>query len=172
VGMNGTIVIFPTGGKPPSNPESIAKQAIEVFERLRLLLPNTAKVCEKPKPSLGRFSESLKSGELRGEDYALYIVPPSRILTGLRELVFLLDGEEPGTFELPYVDFSVIKKALPVTSAYDGRVLATTWSTIEFSYEDVRYDPEIHRIRDVKHPVFSCLAEIFSSAISWDVDIS
>jgi hypothetical protein len=69
------------------------------------------------------------------------------------------------------VEFSVIKKKLPVTSGYDGTLLGNTWATIEFSYEDVRYDPEIHRIRNQQHKVFEALAEVFGSSISWGVDI-
>jgi len=174
MGMNGEIVLFPTDGSPPEDPDMIARNAIATFERLGFLLPDTANSCEKPKPWLGRFSEARKTGEIQEQDYALYIVRPDRILAPLRELVFVMNTEgteEPGEIELPYVEFSVIKKKLPVTSGYDGTLLGNTWATIEFSYEDVRYDPEIHRIRNQQHKVFEALAEVFGSSISWGVDI-
>ena len=79
--------------------------------------------------------------------------------------------EEPGEIEFPSVEFSVIKKQLPVTSGYDGALLGNTWATIEFSYGDVRYNPELHRIRNQQHEVFAALAEVFGSPVSWGVDI-
>ncbi len=141
MGLNGDIVLFPTAGSPPDAPDVTARNAIATFERLGLLLPGTADTCEKPKPWLGRFAEARESGEISERDYALYIVGPERVLAPLRELVFVMNTEgteEPGEIEFPYVEFSVIKKQLPVTSGYDGALLGYTWATVEFSYGDVR----------------------------------
>lgn len=172
MGMNGTIVVFPTAGSPSRNPDATARQAIAAFERLGLLYPGTADECSKPQPWIGRFAELRNKGAIPAADYALYIVQPNRILPALGEVVYLLDSEEePGMFELPYVEFSVIKKTLPVTSAHDGSVLGNSWATVEFSYEDVRHDPEIHRIRNASHPVLAALKDVFGSAVSWGVDI-
>ena len=174
MGLNGSIVLFPTGGDPPADPNATARDAIAVFERHGFLQQGSADSCQKPEPWLGRFAEARKNSEIAPADYALYIVGPDRILTPLRELVFVMNSEgteEPGEIELPYIEFSVTNKRLPVTSGYDGTVLGNTWATIEFSYEDVRYDPAIHRIRDPKHKVFAALMRVFGSPVSWGVDI-
>lgn len=174
MGLNGDIVLFPTAGRPPEDPEPIARKAIATFERLGLLLPGTADVCKKPKPWLGRFAEAREDGELAEDEYALYVVDPTRVLAPLRELVFVMNTEgteEPGEIEFPYVEFSVVTKRLPVTSGYDGKLLGDTWATVEFSYGDVRYNPEIHRIRNERHRIFAALAEDFGSPVSWGVDI-
>jgi hypothetical protein len=137
-----------------------------------MLLPGTADECSKPRPWIGRFAELRNKGEIPADDYALYIVQPNRILSPLGELVYLLDSEEePGTFELPYVEFSVIKKALPIESAHDGSELGNSWATVEFSYEDVRYDPEIHRLRNPSHPILAALKDVFGSPVSSGIDI-
>lgn len=172
MGMNGTIVVFPTAGSPPPNPDATARRAIAAFERLGLLLTGTADECSKPRPWIGRFAERRNEGEIPAEDYALYIVQPNRILPPLGELVYLHDSKEkPGTFELPCVEFSVIKKSFPLISGYDGNILGNTWATVEFSYEDVRYNPEIHRVRNPSHPIFVSLKDVFASPVSWGVDI-
>jgi hypothetical protein len=175
MGLNGIVVVFPTGDKPPENPDATARLAIEVFEKLGLLRSGTADLCERPKPYLGRFAEERNRGEFPADDYALFIVHPDRLLPAMGELVCVFKDQEsvePDRFELPYLEFSVIKKALPIISGYDGRTLCKTWATIEFSYEDARYNPEIHRIRNPKHDIFAALEElVFHAPVTWDVDI-
>jgi hypothetical protein len=174
MGMHGTIVLLPTKGSPPTDPGATARKAITVFEKLGLFLPGTIESCKKADLSFGRFADALESGEINPEDYALYNVEPQRLLAPLRELVFVMNTEgydEPGEIEFPYVEFSVIKKRLPVTCGYDGSVLGNTWATIEFSYGDCRYDPEIHKIRTDRHLLFTELTKVFGSPMLVGVDI-
>jgi len=186
MGLYGDIVLFPTAGTPPTDPDSIARRAIEAFERLDLLVPGTASVCEPPRPWVGRFAQDRKIGTLAEEDYAIYVVKPERVRPALRKLVYLspdwlarvqiglrsgYGAARHAPTELPWLEFSVIRKSLPIFCSYDKRTIGTTWATVEFDYEDVRYNPRIHRIRDAQHPIFAALADGFSSPISWDVDI-
>ena len=174
MGLNGTILVFPKAGSPPPAPDPIARRAIAVFENYDLLHPNTANQCETPKPWIGMFAEHRENGDLATDEYALYIVRPEQIAPKMRELVYLLDVDADGQqspIELPFIEFSVATKPFPIINGYDGRTLCTTWAVVAFSYEDAGYVEEIHRIRNDKHPIFDALSEVFSSPISWDVQI-
>jgi hypothetical protein len=173
MGLNGTILIFPKMGSPPASPDVVGKCAIEAFEQHKLLLPDTASHCKPPKPWIGVFAEYREDGILAAADYSVHIVQPERITPEMQKVVYLLDVDadgQPTPIQLPCVEFSVATKALPIIN-YDGQTLCTTWAVVAFSYEDVRYNEEIHRIRDEQHPIFAALSEVFSSPVGWAVQI-
>lgn len=174
MGLNGTILIFPQAGRPTTALDSIARQAIEAFEYHKLLLPETVNHCKSPKPWVGTFADHIEDGNLASDECVTLIVNPDRITPEMSDLVYLLDVDEngqPSPIELPYIEFSVATKALPIINGYDGETLCTTWAVVGFSYEDARYDEEIHRIRNEKHPIIEALSKVFSSPIGWTVEI-
>lgn len=174
MGLNGTILLFPTAGRPAIDPDAVAKRAIEAFEAENLLLPDTVVQCKVPKPWIGTFAEHKENARLAQGENAIYIVEPDRIAPKMSELVYLVDVDadgQPSPIELPYIEFSVTTKALPIINGYDGATLCTTWAIVGFSYEDVRYDEEIHRIRDGNHPIFNSLSKVFASPIGSAVQI-
>ena len=174
MGLCGTIVVFPKAGSPPTAPDPVARQAIAAFEKNGLLLPDTANHCETPSRwNRGEFGEHRDSGALAEHEHALYMLKPGRITQQMQDIVYVADISFGLTapIEVPTIEFSVTTKALPITNGYDGRTVCITWALVAFSFGDTRYDEEIHRIRNFKHPIFDALSEVFSSAVAWDVHI-
>jgi hypothetical protein len=69
--------------------------------------------------------------------------------------------EDPTSLSLPFVDIFVFEKAVAIPDGCSDKVF-TTWSLIEFSFEDCRISDDIHRIRDMSHP-FSVTSRAFSA---------
>lgn len=172
MGLNGTILVFPKAGIPPTAPDMLARGAIVAFERHGLLLPDSVDSCEPPtRLNGGIFTEERAAGELAPHEHSLYLLKEGRLTPRMQEIVYVGDIGFKVPIEVPNIEFSVLSKKLPIVDGYSGRTICTTWAVIAFSFGDSRYDEEIHRIRNDKHPVFSTLADWFGSPIGWDVQI-
>ncbi len=174
MGLNGTVFIYPTGGDPPDDPDAIARSAIRVMEECGLLVPGTSQLENAPE-HYGLMEEFQRDPAFIGHKCAQYEVAPEQISPRMSEIVYLLDtddDDQPVPIELPYVETLAMTARLPLVNGYDGRTMCHTWAAIGFSYDDMRYNEEKHRIRNVTHPVMSALADLFRSPIAWDVQIS
>lgn len=183
MGMYGSVVIHPIGGRAPGRKrrEAVARDIVRAFERVALLPSGTADAAHaSPATDLVGCKE-LPSGV---EGVRLRIGGWG-FLAGITDLIFawtwseyhegldlkIPEGESPEQFVFPILDVVVSSKSVRSTH-FDGELAFQSWAMVEFSFGDIRANlEEVHRIRNEEHPLFRELASILGTEVAWTVVI-
>lgn len=181
MGMYGSVVIHPVGGRAPGQKrlDAVARDILRAFERAALLPPGTADAAPASPATSVVGCEDLPPGVA---GVRLGVDGPT-FLPGIADLTFAMtwaeyddglglelpEGVTPDRFVFPILDVAVYSKLVRATHP-DGELACRSWAMIEFSFEDVRANlDEVHRIRDESHPLFRELAAALKSEVGWSV---
>jgi hypothetical protein len=181
MGIYGSVVIHPIGGRPPSRDrlEPIARDIVRAFERAELLAAGTVDATPASPENRVVGHEGLPAG-VAGMNLA---IDGRAFLPGITRLIYTrtwgehydglnLDFPEGVTadqFVFPLLDVAVFTKAVRATH-FDGELACRGWAMVEFSFEDVRANlDEVHRIRDEEHLLFQELAMVLKTEVGWTV---
>ena len=178
MGMYGTIVVYPVGGRAPAPDrlESVARQTLRAFERVGLLLEGTSEtvIADREITSVTAF---LEDDPPAGLTWVHLGVHPSDFRPALSDLVFTMSEREwslnPNSgselLALPFLDVTLLSTAIEPTEPSECTVVCRSWALIEFSYEDIRYHEEVHCIRQEGHPLFQELGKVLNAELEWTV---
>ena len=165
--MQGNVMIFAKGGEPPDDLESVARATLEILEEHDMLRSGAADKLEVTDGASSTFEDSLVGKAL--PDCVHVLVEPDQLDSGLEEIVDVIP-EGGDLIELPFVEISVLERAVPILDHLDKTELGRTWVAIEFSYEDARLDEGSLRVKGFEqHPVFADLATAWETEVEWTV---
>jgi hypothetical protein len=159
--------------------EAVAREVARAFERVGLLQPGTGTTAfadqeldvvgrEKltPRPGLACVNLRIDSAAiLPGMSELVYTRTWAEHYEGLDGLT-IPEGASPDKFVFPILDVSVYSKTVRATH-FDDTLACRSWAMIEFSYEDIRINEEVHRIRDWRHPLFRELRAVWRAEVDW-----
>lgn len=179
MGIYGSVVIFPIGGRAPGlkRLEAVGREIVEAFERANLLEPGTA-INTPAEPET-----SVVGHEALPEDVTGVCLPVDgrAFLPGIADLIYTRtwgehyegldldfpEGVNADHFVFPLMDVSVYSKSVRATH-FDGELACRSWAMIQFSFEDVRLNTdEVHYIRDEEHTLFDELAAALKRDVGW-----
>jgi hypothetical protein len=178
--MYASVVIHPLGGRAPGQKrlDAVVRNIVRSFERTVLLLPGTADTAPvSPVTTVVGCREF--PADVTG--VSLGVDGPA-FLPGITDLICALTWAEYGDgldldfptgvtgdqFVFPILTVSVCSKAVRAIQP-DGVLACKSWAMIEFSFEDARFNEELHRIRNEEHPLFHELAIALKTEMAWTV---
>lgn len=177
MGTYAAVILHPVSQVPPTglDPTEKALEVLRALINLGLIYPQAATIDEL----LIRDFQQWQHHEWSGSPGLWFYVRPDLICPSIASLVYtqtefeVWEGKPPADVNaddvsLPTLEITVMRQAMPLVDACEG-VLCRTWATVEFHFEDTRFHPDIHRVRDEGHPIFAALQRVFGAAVNWKV---
>ncbi len=169
MGMYGTITLFPRRGLPPEVPEAAAWAIGQCLERAGLIRPNAAAEAREAEPDwswLSRAEDLAEEGDR--PEYFIQRLPDDAPTPAIEGLVPYWPDFSQG-LDLPDITIAASTRRLPLIDGVSGTDMGVAWATIEFSYQDIRLDPDFHRLHDEAHPIFRALDAVLGGDWGWTV---
>jgi hypothetical protein len=163
--ISGSVVLYPTDAQPhPAGPAAAVSSILAALEGCKLVQGGTSAQVQDDRatfavrPSAGPRSHA--------------VIGPDKLLPAVGELVVTVSADELGAdgdgIALPYLDVTALASSVALVN-HDGTEACRSWAFVEFSWEDARLHPELHRVLDESHAVFAALAGALGGPIRWCV---
>ena len=181
MGTTGSILLYPASSPKAITAgvqKKIVSAIVEVMSECGVLQSGAQGRLVYDKLPTVITAEYFGDNPAKGSQLTHVAIAPELLLPALDEVVYTdtaksfwgeKDKKKRDLIAVPFVDVSVLSKSRTFHDGTDGKPVAVTNVLIEFSYEDARLSPKIHKVKKPRHRLITALEKVLDSKINWCV---